>query len=85
MSRRGENIYKRKDGRWEGRFVDSYDQFGKPKYHSIYARSYTEVKDKLVMIGLKLSNSSIRNPHIVNIEIFVEITLYLSWADMMHR
>ena len=47
MSRRGENIYKRKDGRWEGRFFDSYDQFGKPKYHSIYAKSYTEVKEKL--------------------------------------
>lgn len=51
MSRRGENIYKRKDGRWEGRFVDSYDQFGKSKYHSIYARSYTEVKDKLGFHG----------------------------------
>lgn len=47
MSRRGENIYKRKDGRWEGRFFDSYDQYGKPKYHSGYAKSYTEVKEKL--------------------------------------
>lgn len=47
MSRRGENIYKRKDGRWEGRFFDSYDQYGKPKYHSVYAKSYTEVKEKL--------------------------------------
>ncbi len=47
MSRRGENIYKRKDGRWEGRFIDSYDQFGNAKYHSVYARSYTEVKEKL--------------------------------------
>ncbi len=47
MSRRGENIYKRKDGRWEGRFIDSYDQYGKPKYHSVYGRSYTEVKEKL--------------------------------------
>ena len=47
MSRRGENIYKRKDGRWEGRFFDSFDQFGKPKYHSVYAKSYTEVKEKL--------------------------------------
>lgn len=47
MSRRGENIYKRKDGRWEGRFVDSYNQYGKPKYHSVYAKSYMEVKEKL--------------------------------------
>lgn len=47
MSRRGENIYKRKDGRWEGRFFDSYDQFGKAKYRSVYAHSYLEVKEKL--------------------------------------
>ncbi|MCM1228044.1 MAG: site-specific integrase [Clostridium sp.] len=47
MSRRGENIYKRKDGRWEGRFLESYDPFGKPKYHSVYAKTYSEVKEKL--------------------------------------
>lgn len=47
MSRRGENIYKRKDGRWEGRFFDSYDQFGKPKYRSVYAKTYSEVKEKM--------------------------------------
>lgn len=47
MSRRGANIYKRKDGRWEGRFLDSYDQFGKPKYHSVYAKTYSEVKEKM--------------------------------------
>lgn len=41
MPRRGENIYKRRDGRWEGRvLIDS-------KYHSVYARSYSEVKQKL--------------------------------------
>lgn len=41
MPRRGENIYKRRDGRWEGRvLIDS-------KYHSVYARSYYEVKQKL--------------------------------------
>lgn len=25
MPRRGENIYKRKDGRWEGRYIKQYD------------------------------------------------------------
>lgn len=47
MSRRGENIYKRKDGRWEGRFLDSYNRFGKPKYRSVYAKTYSEVKEKV--------------------------------------
>lgn len=47
MSRTGENIYKRKDGRWEARYIASYDGNGKAKYKYIYARTYTEVKAKL--------------------------------------
>lgn len=47
MPRRGENIYKRKDGRWEGRFIVSRSISGKAKYKSVYASSYSEVKRKL--------------------------------------
>ncbi len=47
MSRTGENIYKRKDGRWEGRYIRLYDAFGKPKYGYIYAKTYSEAKQKL--------------------------------------
>ena len=32
MPRKGENIYKRKDGRWEGRYIQLYNEQGKPKY-----------------------------------------------------
>ena len=32
MARKGENIYKRKDGRYEGRYIISYDENGKAKY-----------------------------------------------------
>lgn len=46
MSRRGENIYKRKDGRWEGRYIKAYID-GKAKYGYIYAKTYKEAKDKL--------------------------------------
>ena len=42
MPRRGENIYKRKDGRWEGR---SLKQDGKYRY--FYSRSYKGVKEKM--------------------------------------
>lgn len=49
MSRRGENIYKRSDGRWEGRYIKSRDSFGKAIYKSVYAATYTEVKSKLQM------------------------------------
>lgn len=41
------NIYKRKDGRWEGRYFKEYDSKGKIKYGSIYAKTYYEVKVKL--------------------------------------
>jgi len=47
MPRRGENIHKRKDGRWEGRYIDCRKSDGRAHYKSIYARSYTEVKAKL--------------------------------------
>ena len=47
MAKRGENIYKRKDGRWEGRFIKGYDLSGKAQYGYVYAHSYTNVKEKL--------------------------------------
>ena len=47
MSRRGENIYKRKDSRWEGRYIESYSAEGKARYRSVYAHTYGEVKAKL--------------------------------------
>lgn len=47
MARRGENIYKRKDKRWEGRFIKNYDEAHKAKYVSVYGHTYAEVKDKL--------------------------------------
>lgn len=45
MSRRGENIFKRKDGRWEAR-IPEYRVNGEKVYRSIYGKSYTEVKLK---------------------------------------
>ena len=46
MSRRGENIYKRKDGRWEGRYIKSRTLDGKAMYGYVYAPTYKEVKAK---------------------------------------
>ena len=53
MSRRGENIYKRKDGRWEGRYVCGVRPDGKSKYRSIYGCSYQEVRAKLLPLKAK--------------------------------
>ena len=47
MSRKGENIYKRKDGRWEGRYIRERVD-GKIKYGYIFAHSYKDAKEKLI-------------------------------------
>lgn len=47
MPRKGENIYKRKDGRWEGRYIRSYDAAGKAQYAYVYGKTYGEVKQRL--------------------------------------
>jgi len=47
MARHGENIYLRKDGRWEGRYVKGRKPDGKSIYGSVYARKYCECKEKL--------------------------------------
>lgn len=49
MPKRGENIYKRKDGRWEGRIPKGTDQ-GRRKYRSVYGKSYREVKEKMTAV-----------------------------------
>ena len=45
MPKTGENIFKRKDGRWEARYIHHYEA-GKAKYRYLYAATYTEVKAK---------------------------------------
>lgn len=51
MSKRGDNIHKRKDGRWEGRYEKGRKPNGSILYGSIYAKSYREVKMKLSEIA----------------------------------
>lgn len=45
MARRGENIHKRKDGRREVR-IQIVSHNGKSIYHSVYGKTYSEVKEK---------------------------------------
>ncbi len=46
MPRKGENITRRKDGRWEARVLKGYDLNGKAKYQSLYGKTYSEVRRK---------------------------------------
>ena len=58
MAKRGSNIYKRKDGRFEGRVPVGYQDNGKIKYKSVYARTLSEVKEKMAEVySIKQSHS----------------------------
>lgn len=47
MGRHGENIRKRKDGRWEGRYKVFDENKGKNIYRSVYSSTYGDVKEKI--------------------------------------
>lgn len=48
MPRHGENIYKRRDGRYEGRYVVGKTMTGKTRFGYVYGRQYTEVRNELL-------------------------------------
>ena len=47
MAKRGDNIHKRIDGRWEGRYKNSDRSDGSVRYSSVYASTYSDCKRKL--------------------------------------
>ena len=47
LSNTGENIYERRDGRWEGRYICGRKPDGRARYVSVYGRSRTEVQTKI--------------------------------------
>ena len=47
MSKKGENIYKRKDGRWEARYIKGCSTEGKIGYGYCYGKTYREAKRKV--------------------------------------
>jgi integrase len=44
------NIYHRKDGRFEARYISGFDADGKKQYRSVFGKTYGEVKEKLELI-----------------------------------
>lgn len=54
MPRTGENIYKRKDGRYEARYIAEHDKNGKAIYKSIYGYSKAEVREKVEAAKIEL-------------------------------
>lgn len=50
MLKKGENVYKRNDNRWEDRHQSDFDKNGKTKYTSVYSKTYGECKQKLLLV-----------------------------------
>lgn len=76
MSKRGENIYKRKDNRWEGRYIKGHDQNGKAQLGYVYAQSYSEVKRKLALAKTLKKEPEVRSKN--DLEYYLEG--YLSYC-----
>ncbi len=62
MSRKGENITKRKDGRWEARIIYAYDENRKAKYRYLYGKTYAEAKAKKEYAKTKASSLPSETP-----------------------
>ena len=60
--KKGENIFKRKDGRWEARYIKGYELSGKIKYGFCYGKTYKEAKKKVtkykaaLLVGKRISD-----------------------------
>lgn len=54
MPRVGDNIYLRKDGRWEARYTISKDENGKAKYRSVYGETREEAYENRVLSMMKM-------------------------------
>lgn len=64
MGRHGENIRKRRDGRWEGRYKVFDEIKGMHYYRSVYGHAYDEVKEKLSKARLGITEHDIKNSQI---------------------
>lgn len=56
MAKHGENIRKRKDGRWEGRYPKG-KKGGKPIFGSVFGKTYQEAKENLIVAKAALTNT----------------------------
>ena len=58
MAKKGENIFKRKDGRWEARYIKGHDLSGKIRYGFCYGKTYKEAKEKVTQVKASILNNT---------------------------
>ena len=55
---KGENIFKRRDGRWEARYIKGYELSGRIRYGVCYGKTYQEAKEKASRCKAVLNNGT---------------------------
>ncbi len=82
MPRKGENIFKRSDGRWEGRYIKDHIG-GKAVYGYVYGKSYREVKESKANAIATLSKKP------ANVGVYMEQPtvedIVVRWLDDLKR
>ena len=66
MPKAGKSIYKRKDGRWEGRYPKYRDSNGKTIYGSVYGKTCTDVRHILAKIKSDISAKKVHTGATIN-------------------
>lgn len=79
MSKHGENIYRRKDGRWEARYIFMRLPDGKAKYKSVYGKTHDIAKEKQLAGMLALAKDETKSCDLTVKEL---LTQYLAQADV---
>lgn len=79
MSKHGENIRKRKDGRWEGRYIKGRKSDRTAIWGYIYGHSYTEVKEKLAVKKMEVQQFAlnVENPTFSELSLTWESSIFL--------
>lgn len=81
MAKKGENIYKRKDGRFEARYPKERDEYNRIiKYGFVYGKTYTEVKIKREE-ALKNFEKEVNKNKILKCYFNSELLLWLSYKE----
>lgn len=90
MARKGENIRKRADGRWEARYIKGHTPEGKAQLGYVYAYSYTEAKEKRQKIlneQIQMTNGKKFNDLIeaflIQKEYTVKYSTYVHYKDII--
>lgn len=95
MPKRGENIYKRKDARWEGRYRKGIDPSGRIRFGYVYGKTYREVHDKLTILkstyrdqpesSPSFSFEKISQEWLAKEHLSVKVSTYSKYAQILNK